>query len=93
MDENAGRLAGGGAAAHHDVGVAALLEVRIEDRFAGRALACLGKPWRISYSPPIQQIICHTKSLKSHAERVRPQFLSLRQFTHSGHSDTSKNRF
>ena len=30
---------GGGIAAHHDVGIAALLEVRIEDRFAGRAPA------------------------------------------------------
>ena len=38
MDENAGHLAGGGVAAHYDVGIAALLEVRIEDRFAGRAL-------------------------------------------------------
>jgi hypothetical protein len=26
--------------------------------------------WRISYSPLIHQIICHTKLLKSHAERV-----------------------
>ena len=30
-----------GVAAHHDVGVAALLEVRIEDRLAGRAPARL----------------------------------------------------
>jgi hypothetical protein len=37
VDENTGDLAGGGVAAHHDVGIAALLEVRIEDRFAGRA--------------------------------------------------------
>jgi hypothetical protein len=33
VDENAGRLA--------DVGIATLLEVRIEDRFAGRAPARL----------------------------------------------------
>jgi hypothetical protein len=39
VDENAGRISGGGVAAHHDIGVAALLEVRIEDRFAGRAPA------------------------------------------------------
>src|SRR5262245_15292788 len=39
VDENAGHLAGGRVAAHHDVGVAALLEVRIEDRLAGRAPA------------------------------------------------------
>ena len=39
MDENAGHLTGGGVAAHHDVGLAALLEVRIEDRFAGDARA------------------------------------------------------
>ena len=25
-------------------------------------------PWRISYSPLIHQMICHTKPLKSHAE-------------------------
>jgi hypothetical protein len=37
VDENAGRVSGGGVAAHHDVGIAALFEVRIEDRFAGRA--------------------------------------------------------
>jgi hypothetical protein len=41
VDENTGDLAGGGVAAHHDVGIAALLEVRIEDRFAGRAPARL----------------------------------------------------
>ena len=35
-------LAGRGVAAHHDVGIAALLEVRIEDRFAGRAPPRLG---------------------------------------------------
>jgi hypothetical protein len=41
VDENTGRISGGGVAAHHDGGIAALLEVRIEDRFAGRApLAC-----------------------------------------------------
>ena len=41
MDENAGRISGGGVAAHHDVGIAALLEVWIEDRVAGRAPARL----------------------------------------------------
>ena len=44
MDENAGHLAGGGVGAHDDVGIAALLEVRIEDRFAGRAPARLQVP-------------------------------------------------
>jgi transposase len=39
LDESAGHLAGGGVAALHDVGVAALLEVRIEDRVAGRVPA------------------------------------------------------
>ena len=39
VDENAGHLAGGGVAVHHDVGIAALLEVRIEERLAGRAPA------------------------------------------------------
>jgi hypothetical protein len=43
-------------------------------------------PWRISYSPLIHQIICHTKPLKSHKENVRPQSLSLRQSAQSGHS-------
>jgi hypothetical protein len=33
---------GTGVAPHHDVGLAALLEIRIEDRFAGRAPARLG---------------------------------------------------
>jgi hypothetical protein len=37
VDENAGRISGDGVAAQNDVGIAALLEVRIEDRFAGRA--------------------------------------------------------
>jgi hypothetical protein len=46
MDENTGGVSGGGIAAHHDVGVAALLEVRIEDRAAGRAPARL----------PLQQV-------------------------------------
>jgi hypothetical protein len=32
-----GHLTGGGVPAHHDFGVAALLEIRIEDRFSGRA--------------------------------------------------------
>jgi hypothetical protein len=41
VDEGAGGISGGGVAAHHDVGVAALLEIRIEDRFAGRAPARL----------------------------------------------------
>ena len=31
VDESTGRISGGGVATHHDVGVAALLEVRIED--------------------------------------------------------------
>ena len=46
MAESTGHLAGGGVAADHYVGVAALLEVRIEDRFAGRAPARL----------PLQQV-------------------------------------
>jgi hypothetical protein len=36
-----GLPAGGGIAAHHDVGIAALLEVRFEDALAGRAPARL----------------------------------------------------
>jgi hypothetical protein len=59
-----------GCTAHHNADVAAMLEVRIEDRAAGRGTGSAGVPWRISYSPVIQKIICHTKSLKSHAERV-----------------------
>jgi hypothetical protein len=35
MDENTGRISSDGVAAHHDIDVAVLLEVRIEDRFAG----------------------------------------------------------
>jgi hypothetical protein len=38
-----------------------------------------GVPWRIRHCPLIHPMKCYTKSLKSHAERVRPQFLSLRQ--------------
>jgi hypothetical protein len=41
VDENPSGISGGGVAAHHDVGVAALLEVRIEGRFAGHAPARL----------------------------------------------------
>jgi hypothetical protein len=36
MDESTGRVSGGGVPAHHDIGVAALFQVRIKDRFAGR---------------------------------------------------------
>ena len=39
VDENTGRISGVGVAAHHDVGVAALLEVRIKHRLAVRAPA------------------------------------------------------
>jgi hypothetical protein len=46
MDENTSRISGGGVAAHHDVGVAALLEVRIEDRLAGRAPRLPLQQWR-----------------------------------------------
>jgi Bacterial regulatory protein, arsR family len=42
VDENAGRVSGGGIATHHDIDVADLLEVRIEDRFAVRAPALPG---------------------------------------------------
>jgi hypothetical protein len=41
MDENAGGISGGWVAAHHEVGVAALLEVRIQERLAGGASARL----------------------------------------------------
>jgi hypothetical protein len=75
-----------GVAAHYDVDVAALLEVRIEDRFAGRALAPAWVPWRIRRCPLIHQMMCYTKLLKSHKERVRPQFLSLRQDALERHS-------
>ena len=43
-------------------------------------------PWRISCSPLIHQIKCYTNHLKSHAERVRPQVLSLRQHRLCGQS-------
>jgi hypothetical protein len=39
VDENTGAFSGGGVAADHNVGVAALLEGRIEEGFAGRAPA------------------------------------------------------
>jgi hypothetical protein len=44
VDENTRLLTGGGVVAHHDVCIAALLEVRIEDHFAGRAPAPFGYP-------------------------------------------------
>jgi hypothetical protein len=47
VDESAGDVSGGEVAAHHDIGVAALLEVRIEDRFAGRAPA-RHLPWLLA---------------------------------------------
>jgi hypothetical protein len=40
----------------------------------------------IKYCPLIHLMMCYTNPLKSHAERVRPQFLSLRQEALSGHS-------
>src|SRR5918996_1831040 len=52
----------------------------------GRGTGPAGIPWRISYSPLIQQMRCYTKSLKSHTERVRPQLLSLRQYRPCGQS-------
>jgi hypothetical protein len=42
VDENASRISGGGVAVHHDVGIGALLEVRIEERLAGRTPAPRG---------------------------------------------------
>jgi hypothetical protein len=40
VDENAGRISGGGVAAHRDTGMAVLLEVGIENRAADRAGSC-----------------------------------------------------
>jgi hypothetical protein len=62
-------VADGGVAVHHEVDVAALLEVRIEDRLAGRAPAPLGYLGE-SESALTHQIICYTKRLKYHAEEV-----------------------
>jgi hypothetical protein len=42
VNESTGHLPSGGVAAHHDIDVAAQLEVRIEDRLAGRAPAPSG---------------------------------------------------
>ena len=72
VDENTGRISGGGVAAHHDVGVAALLEVRIEDRFAGRGRPRLGT-LENQFSTVLYKMMCCTKPLKSHTERVRRQ--------------------
>jgi hypothetical protein len=68
---------GGRVAAHHDADVAA----RLEDgsKILQTAHRPAWVPWRISYSPLIHQIICHTNPLNSPAERVRRRFLSLRQ--------------
>jgi hypothetical protein len=41
VEENTGRISGGGTAARYDVVIAALLEVRNKDRLAGRARARL----------------------------------------------------
>jgi hypothetical protein len=84
--ENAGCISGGRVAAHHDVGIAALLEVRIEDCYAGRAPAPPGYLGEIRGSPRIHLMMCYSKSLKCKQENVRPQPLSLRQHAQSGHS-------
>jgi hypothetical protein len=49
-------------------------------------------PWRIGHCPLTHQMMCYTKPLKSHTERVRPQFLSLRQSRHSGLSFSAPRR-
>ena len=53
-------------AAHHDVDVVALLDVRFEDHL--QAAHSPAGTWRISYSPQIHQKKCYTKPLKSHTE-------------------------
>jgi hypothetical protein len=54
------KFSSGGAAAHHDVGVAALLEVRIKDRFCRPRTGPvpLRHLWRIDDSAPIYPMIC-----------------------------------
>jgi hypothetical protein len=64
----------------------ALLEVRIQDPSCRPRTGPAWVPWRIIYSPLIHQMKCYSKALKSHIERARPQFLSLRQPRQSGHS-------
>jgi hypothetical protein len=46
----------------HEVGVAALLEIQIEDRLAGRAPARPGVPWRIRCFTQIRQMIWSNSS-------------------------------
>jgi hypothetical protein len=55
-------------AAHHDVDVAALLEVRIEDRLCRPRTGPAWAPWRISGSPRIHVNMCYSNSLKFHTE-------------------------
>jgi hypothetical protein len=62
-----------------------LLEIRIEDRLAGRAPARL-RHLGESLFTLIHKMTCYTKPLKYQGERVRPQFHSLRQSHQSGHS-------
>jgi hypothetical protein len=86
VDESAGRISGGGVAAHHNSDVTALLEVRIEDRFCRPRTGPAGVPWRIQGFPQIHLMICYSKRLKNNKEKVRPQFLSLRQHCPYGQS-------
>src|SRR5687768_7214121 len=56
VDENTGRSSGGGVAAHHDIGVTALVAARIEDRPCSPRTGPRGGPWRIGYSTLIHQV-------------------------------------
>jgi hypothetical protein len=49
---------------------AALLGIRIEDRYCRPCSGMPAVPWRIRGFPQIHQMICYSKPLKYHAEKV-----------------------
>jgi hypothetical protein len=63
-----------------------LFEVRIEGRFAERAPAPRGHRGESAILHQFIRRSVYSKSLKFPKEKVRPQFLSLRQDAQSGHS-------
>jgi hypothetical protein len=68
VDENADHLTGGGVAAHHDVGVAALLQVRFKTALQAAHLPRFGTLQ--SPSPQIHRMMWYSKPLKYNSERV-----------------------
>jgi hypothetical protein len=79
MNEDAGRIFADGGAANQRSWCCR--PARGQDRrpLCRPRTAGLPAPWRIHGFLQIHQMKCYSNLLKSHTEKVRPQFLSLRQ--------------